>query len=342
MDSSMKLMFVGDLNLGEYYTNFGHGPKSFNLKENGYVFDRVQHIFDQADAIIGNLEAPITKIGDGVRTPEATALRVDPSSAKQLSIAKFSVLQVANNHIVQHTKQGFEEALSILQSNDIKAAGVKGQDPAILDINGKKLAFFAASDVPDNTDKNQQSYQRLDENFLISVEHSISSFDHVFVLLHWGLEESTTPLSYQRSIAARLKRAGVRGIIGTHPHLFYEIEKHTNFVCAFSMGNFVFDLCWDSRLLKTGVLEIEINDDIVESAVWPVTIKKDGALPTPSGEKYTLKNGTNTIYNLGDSIKRQQIKKNIYFWSHILKGDTILKFCFISKKFFRIFKGKKN
>lgn len=54
----MRIMFVGDINLGEYYTSFGHGSGSY--LEHSDVFEHVQDLFNQADLVVGNLEAPLT------------------------------------------------------------------------------------------------------------------------------------------------------------------------------------------------------------------------------------------------------------------------------------------
>lgn len=328
-------MFVGDLNLGEYYTAFGHGPKSYHLNTGNSVFSQVSSIFKQADMVVGNLEAAITTNGDNPADPEANVLKVHPDSAHQLADAGFGVVQIANNHIVQHGLKGFNETLSILNDNGIACAGKYDADPVVIHSNGMKLAFFAASDVPDNTDKEQRQYIRLDENFLQEVERCVADYDYVIVMLHWGLEDSTEPLPYQRELAARLKSTGVSAVIGSHPHLFYEIEVDKNFICAYSLGNFVFDLCWDSRLMKSGILEIDFSPEGLKSMLWPISLKSSGAQPTPSGDSIPLIS-TYTLYDLGKGMKWQQLKKNIHFWINIFKGNTRLKLRFFGAKIRRI------
>ena len=331
----MKIMFVGDLNLGEYYTAFGHGPKSYNLGTGVSVFSRVRDIFDRADIVVGNLEAAITTSGDDFRHPDRSVLKVHPDSAYQLAEAGFGLVQIANNHIVQHGVEGFDETIQILDNHDIAYVGIREHAPVVIDAENKKIAFFAASDVPDNTDKEQSQYQRLDDAFVSVVEKSVKDFDHVVVLLHWGLEASTAPLPYQRELAARMKAVGVSAIIGSHPHLFYEVEVDRNFVCAYSLGNFVFDLCWDARLMKTGILEIDFGGDELKSVLWPVTIKSSGAVPTPSGDPIALTESY-TLYDLGESMSWQQIKKTVHFWLNILRGDTGLKLRFFAAKIRRL------
>lgn len=331
----MKIMFVGDINLGEYYTGFGHGPQSYALSGGGSVFKRVAQIFDTADLVVGNLEAPITRNNHNPENPECCVLKVDPNCAHQLAYAGIGLVQVANNHIVQHGDIGFRDTLQTLESIGINYVGCNKQEPVVIKFEDRRVAFFSASDVPDNTNKNQEQYQRLDEEFISRVENSVLLYDDVVVMLHWGLESSTIPLPYQRRLAARLKKAGVRAIIGSHPHLFYEIELDSSFVCAYSLGNIVFDLCWDSRLLKSGILEINFSSQPLQCKLWPVILKEYGCLPTPIDTAIDLTT-THVQFDHGSSMRWQHIKKTVNFWANIYKGNTRLKLRFFINKILRV------
>lgn len=328
----MKIMFVGDLNLGEYYTSFGNGPGTFARKKS--VFSNVIETFRQADFIVGNLEAAITDKNNDPDDPERMVLKVEPSNAYQLTDAGFKVLQIANNHTVQHGPEAFNQCVNILKDLSIEPVGLQRQEPVVIQKDGVSFGFLAASDVPDNTDKAQNLYQRLDDEFLEIVRRTVNDVDHMIVMLHWGLEESTVPLPYQRELARKLKELGVRAIIGSHTHLFYEIESNNNFVCAYSLGNFVFDLCWDKRLTRSGILELEFTKSSISGRVWPVTLEKNGCLPTISGSPVPL-SGNVTLYDHGDSLKWQQTRKVVYLVSNIMKGNTRLKSIFFKRKFLR-------
>ena len=330
----MKIMFVGDINLGEYYTAFGHGPLSYALNNNRSVFERVKNILDRADFVVGNLEAPITSHNDNPEEPERCVLKAHPDVAYQLKDAGFDLLQVANNHTVQHGVEGFKDTLDILDTMGIAHVGEREQDAEIYNCGDKSVAFYAASDVPDNTDKEQVQYQRIDDYFLDKVERSVQQYDHVIVMLHWGLESAMEPLAYQREICARLKNSGVRAIIGSHPHVFYEVEVDSNFVCAYSLGDFVFDLYWDWRLLRSGIIEIDFLENEVIAKVWPVSLELLGCVPTQSGEPISI-DSSRAVYDLGDKLAWRQTKKTVHFWLNIFRGNTRLKLRFFSRKIFR-------
>ncbi|PHR27536.1 MAG: hypothetical protein COA36_08880 [Desulfotalea sp.] len=328
----MRIMFVGDLNLGEYYPSFGHGPGTF--ANTSYIFANVQSIFDRADFVIGNLEAPITSRNIHKSEVERTVLKVQPAHAYQLKNAGFGLLQVSNNHMLQHSDEGFDDSLKTLTHLGISAIGLNNSPPVMLEQNGLRIGILAASDVPDNTNKQQTKYQCLDESFIERVKSEVTNFDHLIVLLHWGLEASTSPLLYQRQIADSFYQAGVSAVVGNHPHLFYEIEKRDNFICAYSLGNFVFDLCWDKRMVKTGILDLKLSKNNIYGKFWPIEIKKNGCLPTPSGEPEDI-NKTLIHYNLRKKMRFQQIRKSIYLILNLCRGNSLLKIKFIIEKLSR-------
>lgn len=325
----MRIMFVGDINLGEYYTSFGQGPGSY--LERSDVFAQVRELFGQADLVVGNLEAPLTTHNFDPGEPESVVLRGHPKHAKLLSDVGFRVLQVANNHTVQHGSEGFDQTVSALGAAGIEAVGLDQQELLVLEIAGERVGFMAASDVPDNTDQRQKSYQRLDAAFVDRVKESVVEVDHLFVLFHWGLESSTAPMNYQRKLTRELSDAGVRGIIGSHPHLFYEVWQEGGAVAAPSLGNFVFDLCWDERLLQSGVLDICIENGQLCTKLHPVTIKANGCLPTPEGVPIRLSSALR-LYDLGNDMSGEQIRKLKYFFANILKGNIKLKSKFFIRK----------
>lgn len=325
----MKLMFVGDINLGEYYLSFGHGPRTYAT--NNDVFEAVQNIFDSADLLVGNLEAAITDNELDHESPDSMVLRVNPKTAKQLSTAGFDVLQVANNHTVQHGDKGFEDTLEYLTVLGIKPVGINSQETTIIELDGQRVGFLAASDVPDNTDVNQQKYQKLDELFVQYIEAETAKVDHMIVMLHWGLEASTSPLPYQTALIERLEKAGVRAVIGTHPHLFYRVDRSENHVAAYSLGNFVFDLCWDDRMTQTGILELDINGQSLSARVWPVNITKNGCLPVPAEAPVEIDNTVN-IYHLGPAMDKQHVRKVGYMLKNIMRGNIKLKAKFLASK----------
>lgn len=336
----IRIMFVGDINLGEYYTSFGHGPRTYAKTRN--PFEHVLPLLQQADLVVGNLEAPLTHANFNPKEPESVVLRGNPQDARYLAEANFKVLQIANNHSVQHGVEGFNETVATLRSHQIFPIGLNGQPVQTIQINSEKLGFLAASDVPDNTNKAQASYQRFDEDFKALVKESARIVDHLFVLLHWGLESSTAPMEYQRKYASELASTGVRGVIGHHPHLFYPVWQERSTIVAPSLGNFIFDQCWDQRLISSGILDLTISHNMLSWKVWPIELTENGSTPRISGAAQGPSSEINVIslFDLGESMSGEQTRKLKYFFRHLHKGNVPLKTKFIMRKFFPILKPK--
>ena len=60
------------------------------------------------------------------------------------------------------------------------------------------------------------------------------------VYVHWGIERSTQPEEYQRTLARQYIDAGADAVIGAHPHVLQGIEYYQGKPIFYSLGNFIF------------------------------------------------------------------------------------------------------
>lgn len=335
----MRLMFVGDISLGEHYFSFGHGPRSL-VEKGEYLFKGVEQVFAEADYVIGNLEGPLSDINYIPTDPLSRVFRGSPCSVAQLKQAGINILNLANNHSLQHGDVCFCDTVERLHACGLKTIGLRNwgleDDNLILDDgNGITVGVVAASCVPDNVDPDQQRYNRFDlDRLCMQVQLLTKRCVAVVVILHWGIEGHTKGDVKQKSIARRLIEYGARIVVGHHPHVFFEVEKLEGCVLAYSLGDFVFDLPWDSRLRKSGILDICIstNGSIDSVFIWPLTLNVNG-IPKISGKPITIeKNGLFALYRCGQMLKFQSLKKFIFMALFLLNGDTITKLRFLSWK----------
>ena len=327
----MKIALVGDISMGEHYFSFGHGPRT--LAEGKNLFESVQPTLRAADLVIGNLEGPLSDIGYDPSEPESRVFRGSPEAVQQLASAGFKVLQVANNHIAQHGAECFNDTVERLQSAGIQPIGLRNQEPYIYRNGGVSLAILAASAVLDNTDPDQQSYEPFDlEKIRASIRAVKDSVDWVMVCLHWGREERIAPTDQQREWASQLKQAGANFIVGHHPHIFYEIERDQASLIAWSLGNFVFDLPWDERLNKTGILQLNLDVDRFEAKVVEIGIEPNGTPTLAQKEESSVNSGVTCLYSHSESFTFSPVKKLSYFFSNFHQGHSKQKLKFISRK----------
>lgn len=335
----MKLAFVGDISLGEYYLSFGHGPKSYAHKRS--IFENVKDVLSDADFVFGNLETPVSNVGLDNKNPESVVLRGDPHHLPMLANAGFKALSIANNHIVQHGEKVFQDTIKGLEENKIVPMGVSGSDVPIFEKNGIKVAVIVASDIPDNTDQNQSSYDILDaEKIKKKIRYIKDKVNWVILFLHWGREDCVLPSRHQIDLINDFKLEGANFIIGHHPHIFYPIEVSDNFLSAPSLGNFVFDLCWDERLMKSGVLHLDLSENHFTSFFTPIVLDNNG-IPFVSGARQIMNNGIFHPYENDADLSRMNLQKIIFFMKNFFRGNSSLKSKFIVNKILnKVFKIK--
>jgi hypothetical protein len=337
----MKMMFVGDVSLGEHYFSFGHGPRTYYKSQD--IFASVQNTFQSADHVIGNLEGPISDFDLEVLNPESWVFRGDPNCIKKLKDAGFTGFSLANNHIVQHGEPCFNETLQLLKNENIIPLGLYEQEFSIFEKDGVKIAVLSCSDVVDNTDKKQKSYMKLDLVLIKKLLDNIrEKVDWSVLIVHWGDESSAIPTLEQKQLAKNIHELGINIIIGHHPHIVYEIEQTDTTLTAYSLGNFVFDLPWDYRLLETAILDIQFSKKRFDAKIWKAKIDEKHCPKIIESKAIKLKNGVNNIYNYKPRVSYLQIKKLRYFLVNFLKGKTYLKYIFIKNKLVNIMIGKSS
>jgi poly-gamma-glutamate synthesis protein (capsule biosynthesis protein) len=105
--------------------------------------------------------------------------------------------------------------------------------------------------------------------------------DVVIVLTHWGTQYTHRPEPSQRAAARAFAGAGADLVIGGHPHWVQGFETAGSAAVVHSLGNFVFDMDFQTKTREGIFLEIVLWGGAVK-AVEPVPYVIDGAFaPRP-------------------------------------------------------------
>ncbi|MBP9718579.1 CapA family protein [Candidatus Gracilibacteria bacterium] len=233
-------------------------------KRNDYTwpFKNVATFLNNADITFGNLETPILP---GKTTPtSSTTFRSDAQSVDGLAYAGYDVISVSNNHTMNFKEGGLLNAIAELNKRNIKPiGGGVNQDaahaPAIIEVNGKKVAFYAYTDpgIPGYlgfVKGDQAGIARMDiETVKNDVANAKRVADIVIVSMHAGVEYKHTPTKFQQDFAHAAIDAGASVVIGHHPHVTESVERYGNGVIMYSLGNFVFDQYF-SQDVRTGLV----------------------------------------------------------------------------------------
>ena len=268
--SSLTIMFTGDVLLDRGVRHMAEH------KGIDYIFDDVTPLFRQADAVVANLECPLTDTVSPVN--KKYIFRADARWAKDLRKAGITHAAMANNHTNDQGRRGLQATAQHLTEAGIEPLGYGnnlGQQmtPAEIEKDGIKVAIFNATTlIIENWCRidNKPGIAQPTEDELL---HAISNYKrhhsntHIVVVLHWGVEFQPYPSIRQRALARKLSEAGVAAVVGHHPHVLQPIDTIGRMPVYYSIGNFVFD---------------QKNPKAKESMIASLTFKSDGTLKADS------------------------------------------------------------
>src|SRR6185436_7173544 len=150
---AVRLVAVGDLQLGDSATCVGFGFRSkvsASVLETGLT--RFFSGVGPADIVFGNLETPLSDAGLN-STRRSRQLRGRPEYAPALRASGFSVLNVANNHALEHGHVAFATSVSQVEATGISVCGRAGSDgwatrPVTQSVKGMRVSFLSYSMRP--------------------------------------------------------------------------------------------------------------------------------------------------------------------------------------------------
>jgi poly-gamma-glutamate capsule biosynthesis protein CapA/YwtB (metallophosphatase superfamily) len=264
---------VGDIMLA------GKGSAMFSRRGYDYPFAGTSSTLKNGDVTIGNLEAPLTQTGRDFKEKKFR-FKADPHAAAALKRAGFSVLTLANNHILDFGSDGLRETIHHLDRQGILHSGAgetlaEARREALVTSSGVKIAFLAysltfppefyAGDGRAGTAPGYRPY------YLEDIARARGVADYVVVSFHWGEEKAILPKSYQVTTAHRAVDAGADLVLGHHPHVLQGIERYRNAVIFYSLGNFAFGSL-SSSSDRSVIARITLDNGVNEVELIPLNV----------------------------------------------------------------------
>jgi len=264
-DDPLTVTAVGDVMTGCGYFSSLVGdsiPHALTDPERSLLADDVAETLAGSDLTLGNLECVVSeefgRDGDGI--PER--LMGPAESVPMLRDAGFDVVNLANNHILDHGSEYVLETMALLENHGIDHVGnpLAERDSVTYTLKGHEISIdgYCLPDFGDEAEKDR-------------IRSTLTEGDDRFdiVSIHWGLahtEHMRQPCPEQVSFARELIDCGADVILGHHSHTFQPVERYNGGVIAHSLGNFLFDM-WRERNKKSGILKLVVDDGIDASIV---------------------------------------------------------------------------
>lgn len=270
----ITLVATGDIRLD--------GPQGVLLKLMGpAALTRRVRPWLSGDIVFGNLETAVT--GRGEKAEKRWNIRCPAKNLDALSEAGYTVLNLANNHVMDYGRTGLEDTLDALNERGFLHMGA-GKDlgaarrPVFVEAGGLKVGFLGlTSTVPDEmwakARKAGTAYSDFDR-FPRWIREARKGCDVLVVSFHGGVEKADFPHEIQRAFGRAAVDAGADLVLGHHPHVLQPVELYKGKPILHSLGNFIFvsptpSTRWSAiariRLGREGVRRIEF----VPVITWP-------------------------------------------------------------------------
>lgn len=247
---SARIAFLGDTLLG--------GAAQDVIDEHGldYPLAGIRHLWSDADLVVANHEAPLTKDAQPAAKQDTGKKRYwykgDPESAHTLAAHGIRVASLANNHVGDFGAEGVLDTMAALDAADIAHCGAGRNDraarrPATVAVGSMQVGFLSV----------MQRYQMyLDEDvyarrghpgpallrtsrLAADIEELRARVDLCVVLVHWGRNyRPLTPL--QERLAHEIVAAGADLVVGHHPHIPHPVRMIDGVPVIYSLGNAAF------------------------------------------------------------------------------------------------------
>lgn len=258
---SIQLVAVGDISLGDSAQGVGAGVHALFERMPGdeYPFEHAKPVFDGADIVFGNLETVLSHRDLARWDVSSMEMRGHPGAVARLARAGFNVLNVANNHMMQHGRQAFEDTVNALCGQGLTVVGLATQDhsrciPQFRSVQGIQVALLGFAFEPDKYAEGPVTYAfGPDCDIVAQIAEARKEADVVVCSVHWGVEFVRHPSPEEEALGRRLVDAGADLVLGHHPHVARRVERYGRGLIAYSLGNFVFDMLW-SPWLRTGLV----------------------------------------------------------------------------------------
>lgn len=298
-------------------------------------------------------------------------------SIEVLKLLNVKAVNLANNHIMDYSKEGLEQLIRTLDKENIGhfGAGLNEETslkPYILPLADKKIAFYGFGWKMEEcieAKKNKAGTAPLDFS-LINQLISNCDADYVIPSLHFGYEFENLPQPYHLKECRKLiKNNRVKAIIGHHPHVVGACEKNNNIF--YSLGNFYFGtmrkrytedfkyypavnrgigIILDTKTWKSEVIKIvSYNEKTVIDNDEPIPNLVDvGKIKTSDYTEYFYKNNNilnkKYVYKIGDFYEKI-VNKTHYFRRQCYKfylRKIKWPLAKTVKKVLQVVRGKKN
>jgi len=293
-NNNISIGFAGDVMIGRG-VNAAITDKGYS-----YPWGNVLPILKNTDINIINLEAALTNSNKKVY--KVFNFKATPDRIKMLEEACVTVVNLANNHILDFSEEGLIETIQTLDNSGIKHTGAgrnenEAEKPVILTVKNSTLGMLGFTDNEpgwkagnSTSGVNYIDISNSDDckKALTAISTLDKKTDLVIVSIHWGPNMNEEPERHFIDFAHAMIEHGADIIHGHSAHNFQGIEIYRHKLILYDTGDFVDDYAVDPyfRNDHSFFFKVEASQQGIEKVVLiPVLISKY-QVNLASGEDY--------------------------------------------------------
>lgn len=246
------------------------GKLQEHVKQRGkeFPFENVMQHFRSADVLFANLESVVVPED----FPHKAGLYCTDHIAESLKLARFDILNIANNHILDCGWQGLLHTYKMVKDMGAVPLGAadsqsEAKSMKVLDVKGIRIGFLGYQEPCNCTYEGgggRLSYFDL-SRAVEEIRENKPLVDILVVSLHADMEFNSVPSLLKVEACRKLADCGADIVLCHHPHVPQGVERWGDSLIAYSLGNFAFGI--DSyqmngypNTLRSHILFIEIED----------------------------------------------------------------------------------
>lgn len=230
------IRFVGDVCFADGFFDIGFGVGS-KLQSQYNPFEHLS--FDKEDVWIGNLECVISDVS---AKPGHDAIPFRVEYEKVSAIPHMNIYCVANNHVMQHGTEAFNNNLRNITRLKSNHVGSCHQKSIVFNHKEKSFGLINFSLRGDVYHDTPLYWVRPEMKEVEEEMEKLLGCDFRCVYMHWGNEFINYPYVEQKTFAHWLVDCGADIVIGTHPHVLQGFEVYKGKYIFYSLGNFLFNM----------------------------------------------------------------------------------------------------
>ena len=267
-----------------------------NGESNKLLGEELFSLWSSVDSKIINLESPIT---DRIKpiSKKGPALSIPTEALTGIVSLRPSLLNLANNHILDQSFEGLYNTMKILKDSNIPFVGAgknidESSKPYIMENKSTKLGVYSCAEsefsIATSTQPGANPFDPLES--LDHIKDLKSKCDYVIVLYHGGKEHYRYPSPYLQKVCRKIVEKGADLVVCQHSHCVGAYENYKDSTIVYGQGNFIFNK-YDNEFWNNSILvDIKIENGFEVNYIPILTTEKGVRLAKDKEKKEILDN----------------------------------------------------